>query len=250
MPPFSFVRKDTGRAPAVQKPMKKKKKGAGREAAAKPRMITFDIETTGTNASEDNIIEIAAVDIESGKTFRRLIRLDLLGTKNQEAYKRVGLDKDLRSGDGCLFPVAAEEFRKFCGSKAILIAHGPVDVNAIVTEQTEQGNTASNSKDVTWCRSAHKRFLDIELKKHALHPMRNTVIETFQLAKKLVPQFDMPWLDLLQKHFKIPIEPDRQGGSLAKAEVLQEVFMQFQKMQSEENEHLFTPREDDEYKYG
>lgn len=84
------------------------------------RPIYYDTETTGVSAENDHIIEIAALDSASGKTFEALINPGV--PIPAEASRVHGITDDMVK-DAPPWKEVACDFIAFCEGKSALIAH-------------------------------------------------------------------------------------------------------------------------------
>ncbi len=82
--------------------------------------IYFDTETTGLRPEKDRIIEIAAFNPLTGKSFVSLVNPECSIPPETSAIHNI-TDEMVR--DAPLFGSVAKEFSDFCGPDAILIAH-------------------------------------------------------------------------------------------------------------------------------
>lgn len=82
--------------------------------------IFFDTETTGLNKDRDKIIEIAAFEPETNRTFVSFVNPGF--PIPEESINICGITDDMVA-DAPSFKVVAEQFSEFCGEDAILIAH-------------------------------------------------------------------------------------------------------------------------------
>lgn len=84
------------------------------------RSIYFDTETTGISAEHDHIIEIAALDAETGKTFEALINPGV--PIPPQATKVHGITDEMVA-DKPAWKEVCEQFEDFCAGTSALIAH-------------------------------------------------------------------------------------------------------------------------------
>lgn len=84
------------------------------------RAIFFDTETTGTNPHNDRIIEIAAYDASTGKSFERLINPGISIPAETIMIHQI---TDSMVKDASSFGEVAKEFLEFCHSDVALIGH-------------------------------------------------------------------------------------------------------------------------------
>lgn len=84
------------------------------------RTIYYDTETTGISSERDRIIEIAAFEPETGRSFERLINPGLLIPAEATAIHHITNEMVANSPN---FAVIAQEFIQFCEGDVVLIAH-------------------------------------------------------------------------------------------------------------------------------
>ena len=84
------------------------------------RAIYFDTETTGVRPEKDSIIEIAAYEPESERTFERLINPGVSIPPEASAIHNI-TDSMVAEAPG--FAEIGKAFAEFCGEDAVLIAH-------------------------------------------------------------------------------------------------------------------------------
>jgi len=157
--------------------------------------IVFDTETTGLNAREDTLIEIAAVRVQGGKivdTFTTLI--DPERRLSSKITDLTGISQDMVSGQPKLLD-ALTAFRQFTGD-AILVAHNAeFDVGFL-------GQCAGRVK---------------------LDPWAQPVIDTLALARTLYPGLKNYKLKTLTNRFAIELENHHRA--LADAEATAKLFV-------------------------
>lgn len=84
------------------------------------RAIYFDTETTGTSPKSDRIIELAAYDATTGKSFERLINPGITIPPETIMIHQI---TDAMVKDEPNFGVVARAFVEFCEGDVVLIAH-------------------------------------------------------------------------------------------------------------------------------
>jgi DNA helicase-2/ATP-dependent DNA helicase PcrA len=143
------------------------------------RVIVFDTETTGLETNNDDIIQIAAIEIINGKIGREFevyIKSDKDLSKSEQIHN---ISKDFLSIHGKSPEIALNEFISFVGSDSTLIAHNlQFDINIL----------DSNLK-----RYLSKKIEDIS-EKH---------IDTLELAKLIYPNLTSYKLEYLIQHLNI-----------------------------------------------
>ena len=159
--------------------------------------VVFDLETTGTEASRDEITEIGAVKIENGKikeTFQTLI-------KPQQHISDfiadlTGID-DALVASAPAFGAVVGDFYKFV-SGAILVAH-----NA--------------DFDVKFIRTRAKEFD---------YFFRNKVIDTVQMAREILPGLSNHKLNTVAEHYNVKFLHHR---ALSDAYATAQIFIEMMK---------------------
>jgi DNA polymerase III subunit epsilon len=86
----------------------------------KKRMIFYDTETTGIRFDKDKIIEIAAYDKTTDRTFSRLVNPKMAIPPEATAIHNIS---DEMVKDAPTFDIIAQEFIEFCTPNSVLIAH-------------------------------------------------------------------------------------------------------------------------------
>lgn len=84
------------------------------------RAIFYDTETTGIKADRDRVIELAAYDASTGKTFERLINPGVPIPAEATAIHHITNEMVASAAS---FKDVIEEFTAFCEGEVILIAH-------------------------------------------------------------------------------------------------------------------------------
>lgn len=143
------------------------------------RVIVFDTETTGLNTTEDDIIQIAAIEIINGnlgKEFEVYIKTDRDLSESEKVHN---ISKEFISTHGKSPEIALNEFISFIGSDSTLIAHNlQFDINILESNLN---------------RHLSKRIKDIS--EHH--------IDTLELAKLIYPNLTSYKLEYLIKHLSI-----------------------------------------------
>ncbi|PWM70984.1 MAG: hypothetical protein DBX59_09725 [Bacillota bacterium] len=159
--------------------------------------VVFDIETTGTEVTRDEITEIGAVKIENG----RICELFQTLVKPQQhisdfIVELTGID-DALVADAPAFKDVVGDFYKFCHG-AILVAH-----NA--------------DFDVKFIR-AHAKPFD--------YFFRNKVADTLQLAREILPDLSNHKLNTVAEHYNVKFLHHR---ALSDAYATAQVFIEMMK---------------------
>ncbi|MDB5561369.1 MAG: polymerase epsilon subunit, partial [Hyphomicrobiales bacterium] len=163
------------------------------------REIVLDTETTGLNpATGDRIVEIGCVEllnhIPTGKNFHAYINPER--EIPEEAFRVHGLsDEFLR--DKPKFNQIAGEFGEFIADSTLIIHNAPFDMG----------------------------FLNAEFERARCPSLRNEVIDTVVLARKVHPGARVS-LDSLCKHYGIDNSRRALHGALLDSEILAEVYLE------------------------
>ncbi len=165
------------------------------------RSIALDIETTGLSFLKGHkIVEIGCVELlnnfPSGKKWQRYINPER--NMPEEAFKIHGLSDDFLS-DKPTFLEIVEDFLNFIKDSDLIIHNSKFDFPFINYEIEN-------------------------IKNKVFRPVRNKIIDTLRLAKKIHPGQSVS-LDALSKRYKINIER-KNHGALLDAEILAEVFLE------------------------
>ncbi|MDR2760902.1 MAG: DNA polymerase III subunit epsilon [Rickettsiales bacterium] len=170
------------------------------------RKICFDTETTGLCLEQgDRLFEIGCVelkdDVRAGRTFQRYLNPGK--PLSQESAEISGISDDFLK-DKPKFADIAEEFLEFIGD-AVLIAH-----NA--------------SFDI--------KFINAELHILGKEPLKNEVVDTLQIARRMFPG-QKASLDALCKKFFIDNSKRVFHGALLDADLLVDVYARLLKEKQE-----------------
>lgn len=181
------------------------------------RKIVLDTETTGLNNLNNKIIEIGAIEtydnMPSGNVFH--VYLDPLMKIPENCFDVCGITDEMVKGQP-LFADIVHEFHKFLGESPIIAHNAPFDVGFINQERFNIG----------------------------LPPIRNQIIDTLQMARKIFP--GMPNnLNALCKRFKVNLSKRTKHGALIDAELLTQVYFYLLEKQSEESS-LFNLLDEEE----
>jgi len=140
------------------------------------KFIAFDLETTGTLPGVDRIVEIGAVRFVNGSA--EAIYSTLVDPKvpMPEAASRVnGITDDMLQGKPFIESLLPS-FAEFCGDD-ILVAH----------------NAAFDTQ-----------FLTADIKKHETKAPKGIILDTYSMAKKVLPGLANYRLGTLVQHLNIP----------------------------------------------
>jgi DNA polymerase-3 subunit epsilon len=163
------------------------------------REIVLDTETTGFSPqSGDRIVEIGCVElinhIPTGKTHHTY--LNPQRDMPESAFRVHGLSDEFLA-DKPLFQAVAEEFLEFIGDSTLIIHNADFDMG----------------------------FLNFELERIGLTQLKNQVIDTVQLARKVHPGARVS-LDALCKYHGIDNSRRDLHGALLDSEILAEVYLE------------------------
>jgi DNA polymerase-3 subunit epsilon len=143
-----------------------------------PRMnfIAFDTETTGIKPGTDRIIEIGAVRFINGEPAERFETLINPGMPIPYDATRVnGITNDMVA-DAPSIEAKLDDFAEFCGSLPLVAHNAPFDFKFIKFAIEEQRSAAP----------------------------KGTVLDSCELARKIIPGMINYKLGTLVAHFKIP----------------------------------------------
>ncbi len=162
------------------------------------REIVFDTETTGTDFKDDRVIEIGCVELHNhlptGRTHWVYCNPEM--PMPEEAFRIHGLSDEFLA-DKPKFSQIADAFLDFIGD-AVLIAHNAeFDVN----------------------------FINAELRRLGRGPLKNTAVDTMQLARKRFPGA-VASLDALCRRFGVDNSDRSFHGALLDSQLLAEVYLE------------------------
>jgi DNA polymerase III subunit epsilon len=162
------------------------------------REIIFDTETTGLSATDDRLVEIGCVEIvdliPTGKTFHTYI--NPRHPVNPAAFRVHGLSNAFLS-DKPTFTRIADRFLKFIGDSPLVAHNANFDVG----------------------------FINAELQRISLDPLKNEIIDTLALSREKRPGAKHT-LDALCSHFGIDNTRRKKHGALLDSELLAEVYVE------------------------
>ena len=145
------------------------------EVIKNKRVVIFDTETTGTDTSNDDIIQIAAIELINGKvgeTFEVYIKTDKDLSETQEIHK---ISKEFIELNGLNRKEAFKKFKEFING-AILIAHNAnFDIN----------------------------ILNANLNREKLSEIDNVYFDSIEITKRLFPKLSSYKLEYLLNYFQI-----------------------------------------------
>lgn len=140
------------------------------------KFISFDIETTGTVAGVDRIVELGAICFENGQPTRRFSTLVNPMMSIPPGASRVnGIFDDMVKGQPTIDQVLGP-FAEFCEDTAMVAHNSPFDT----------------------------QFLVADIKTFESAAPRGIVFDTLALARKVFPGLTNYRLETLIQHLKIP----------------------------------------------
>lgn len=133
------------------------------------RLIFFDTETTGTTATIDRIVELAAYDPARNATFSRLIHPQVPIPKEVTAIHGITDEMVAHESD---FGVVGRAFLEFCSDNFVLVAHNGdgFDIPFLISEGRRHGldfTKISSFDTLKWARKYRP-----DLPKHSLQFLR------------------------------------------------------------------------------
>ena len=135
-----------------------------------PRLVFFDLETTGLYSARDRIVEVAAFDPTSGKSFQSLVNPGIPIPQDAVAIHNIS-DDMVRDVEG--FAAVGARFIQFCGDDVLLVAHNgeAFDIPFLQTECRRAGLVLPSSWGVVdslkWARMYRR-----DLPRHSLQYLR------------------------------------------------------------------------------
>uniref|UniRef100_UPI00271469DE PolC-type DNA polymerase III n=1 Tax=Anaerotignum sp. TaxID=2039241 RepID=UPI00271469DE len=170
--------------------------------------VVFDIETTGLSKETEMITEIGAVKVQNGKIIDRFSTFVNPGKSiSEEITKLTGITDEMVSTASKIQEVLPT-FLEFAND-AVLVAH-----NA--------------GFDMGFIRMAAERYCNLEVE--------NTVLDTLELARILLPQLSRHKLNIICEHLNISLVGHHRAVN--DAEATAEMFLKFRDMLMEKN--VFT----------
>ncbi|MBQ3615516.1 MAG: PHP domain-containing protein, partial [Anaerotignum sp.] len=159
--------------------------------------VVFDIETTGLSRETESITEIGAVKLQDGKIVDRFSTfVNPEKPISEEITKLTGITDDMVA-DAPVIQDILPKFLDFCGD-AVMVAH-----NA--------------NFDMGFIRVNAERKCNIEVK--------NTVLDTLELSRSLLPELNKHKLNLVCDHLGVSLEGHHRAVN--DAEATAEVFQKF-----------------------
>jgi len=163
------------------------------------REIVLDTETTGLNPlAGDRIVEVGCVElinhIPSGRHFHRYVNPER--SMPEEAFRVHGLSEAFLA-DKPKYAEVAMEFIEFVGDATLIIHNAAFDIG----------------------------FLDAEHARLNLPKLKNAVIDTVEVARRVHPGARVS-LDSLCKHYGIDNSKRTLHGALLDSEILADVYLE------------------------
>ena len=160
--------------------------------------VIFDVETTGLSANFNELIEIGAVKYQNGRII-----------DNYQSFINIGHDlsdfttqltgitnDDIKNGKS--LENVLQEFKKWCGEKAILVAH-----NA----------------------NFDRQFLARNYEKVLNEELNNQVLDTLELSRFLNPENTYHSLKILAKKYDVELDANAHHRADYDAQKLSEIFI-------------------------
>jgi DNA polymerase III subunit epsilon len=172
--------------------------------------VAFDTETTGLDSGRDQIVELAGLkfDLEEidGKLYPRVIgRFEEFVNPGmyipEEASKINGIT-DAMVADARPIQEVLPDFIRFCGQSTVLVAHNaPFDIG----------------------------FLRAAIDKHKLSPLKNPILDSLRISRKIMNEAPSHQLGELAKRLrrelKLQLNSDQLHRALYDCEVLAQVVI-------------------------
>jgi DNA polymerase III epsilon subunit family exonuclease len=123
---------------------------------ASSRIVVFDTETTGLSATDDHVLEIAALAIEGGvETGRFESLIDPGAPIPREITAIHGITDDMVRGQPA-FREVASRFLEFAGSDILAAHNAPYDVSMMIVPTVASGLKPGGNSVLDTCRLARK----------------------------------------------------------------------------------------------
>lgn len=177
------------------------------------RFVAFDLETTGLDASKDQIVEVAGVKftLRQDKKNPKKIHAVNEGTFESFIKPTMHMPEETSAINGITdemledAPPASEvlpEFARFCGLSSILVAH-----NA----------------------SFDARFLNKAMCDGQMILPQNPILDSLQMSRKILPEAKVHKLGVLAKRFRreltVALDDEALHRALYDCEILRDVFI-------------------------
>ena len=161
-------------------------------------LIFIDLETTGFNPHNDEIIEIGALKVTNGVVIERFQKLIKINKQlSQEIVNITGITEDLLEKDGIPIEDALKEMLKFIGDRK-MIGHNLIDFDL--------------------------KFLQHQLKKAGLSQIGNPMEDTLKMSKVMLKKAKDHKLITISNHLGHYPDPAKMHRSIADCEVCSEVY--------------------------
>ncbi len=168
-----------------------------RGQSLKDEFVVFDIETTGLSKENDRITEIGAVKVQEGKILDSFSSfVNPKRSLSAEITKLTGITDEMLK-DAPLIDEVLPKFLQFCG-RSVLVAH-----NA--------------GFDVGFIRKAAEAL--------GMPSVDNTVLDTLELSRTLLPELNKHKLNLVAEHLNISLVGHHRAVNDAQATA--EIFLKF-----------------------
>jgi DNA polymerase-3 subunit epsilon len=168
------------------------------------RKLILDTETTGLNKECNRIIEIGIIEtvdnIPTGNYFHKYINPQM--KVSEESYKICGLSNEFLF-DKPFFNQIVEELNEFLSDTPIVAHNANFDIG----------------------------FLNMERELLGIGPLKNEVVDTLKIARKIFPGASNS-LDALCKRFKVNLYKRHKHGALLDAELLTKIYFYLLEKQS------------------
>ncbi len=166
-----------------------------RGQSLKDTFVVFDIETTGLSKENDKITEIGAVKVENGCITERFSTfVNPQRRLNDEIVKLTNITDDMLK-NAPLIEEVLPKFLKFCGNSVIVAHNAGFDMGFI----------RNNAE------ALHMPSVD------------NTVLDTVELSRTLLPELKRHKLDIVAEHLGISLEGHHRAVN--DAEATAEIFI-------------------------
>jgi single-stranded-DNA-specific exonuclease len=161
-------------------------------------LIFLDLETTGLNPHNDEIIEIGALKVRNGviiQTFQKLIKIQK--QLSQEIINITGITQDMLDRDGISIVDALKELMEFTGERK-MIGHNLIDFDL--------------------------KFLQQQLKKAGLSQINNPMEDTLKMSKVMLKKAKDHQLLTIANYLGHYPDPAQMHRSIADCMVCSEVY--------------------------
>ncbi len=167
--------------------------------------VVFDIETTGLSKEKEAITEIGAVKVQNGQIIDRFSTF--VNPKRPipvEITKLTGISDEMIA-DAPTIEVVLPQFLAFCENVVVVAHNAGFDTG----------------------------FIRIAAERMGLGEWHNTIVDTLELARTLLPELKKHKLDIVCEHLGVSLQGHHRAVN--DAEATAEVFLQFLDMLKEKN---------------